>query len=289
MLLLYYLVLMPLSRLPYWVLYRISGFLYLMIYHVVGYRKKVVRMNINNSFPEMSEKERNEVERKFFKHLCDLVVESMKAFTITKKEIEKRVEHRNPEIVEQFFDKGKHVTMVGGHYGNWELYAVSVAMHMSYQPIALFTPLQNKFMNDKIKVSRSKYGLWLLRYQEIRTAIKNSNQQVAVIFAADQCPRLSQHPQWMEFLNQETGVQFGTEKFARDYNTPVIYGVINKVKRGYYEVVYQVICENPAELPVGEITEIHTRLLEEDIKREPAYWLWSHKRWKRKKIDFDNK
>ena len=223
---LYYLIILPFSRLPFWVLYRISGFLYVCVYFIFGYRIKVVRTNIKNSFPEMSEKERLDVERNFFKHFCDLIVESMKAFSISKDEIEKRFVHRNPEIVEKYFRKGQHITMVGGHYGNWELYAVSVALHMSYQPIALFTPLQNKFMNDKVTGSRSKYGLWMKRYQEIKSIMKKGEQQAAVIFAADQCPKLSQQPHWMQFLNQETGVQFGTEKFARDHDAPVVYGVI---------------------------------------------------------------
>lgn len=286
---LYYLILLPFSRLPYWILYRISGFLYICVYYVFGYRKKVVRINIKNSFPEMSENERLIVERRFYKHFCDLVVESMKAFTISKEEIEKRFIHRNPDIVEKYFEKGQHITLVGGHYGNWELYAVSVAMHMSYQPVALFTPLQNKFMNDKIKGSRSKYGLWMKRYLEVKWIMKEDQQKVAVIFGADQCPKLSQQPHWVQFLNQETGVQFGTERFARDYNTPVVYGVIHKVKRGYYEVEYKLVCENPEELPIGAITEIHTKLLENDIKNDPAYWLWSHKRWKRTRKDFENK
>ena len=163
-------------------------------------------------------------------------------------------------------------------------------MHMPYKPVGLYTVLGNKFMNGKIIESRSKYGLWLKTYFEVKKIIVDKNcQRLAVIFAADQCPRYAQKPYWVQFLNQETPVQFGAEKFARDNNTPVVYGVINRLKRGYYEIEYKLICEDPNELPFGEITEMHTQLLEDNINREPAYWLWSHKRWKRPKGEYERR
>lgn len=286
----FYLILNPFSKLPYSILYLISDFLYLLIYYAFKYRKKVVRDNLRNSFPHLIESRIIEIEKAFYKHFCDIIVESIKAFSISKEEIEKRFVHLNPELVEKYFKKGQHITIVGGHYGNWELYAVSVAMHMSFIPIGLYTPLANKFMNTKIMESRSKYGLWLKKYQEVKTLMKDENhERVAVIFGADQCPQYSQQPHWVDFLNQETGVQFGAEKFARDFNTPVLYGVINKLKRGYYVMEYKLICEDPNQLPIGQITEMHTKLLEDNINKEPAYWLWSHKRWKRKRIDFEKR
>lgn len=144
-------------------------------------------------------------------------------------------------------------------------------------------------MNGKILESRSKYGLWMKSYAEVKQMMKEGiDQPITVIFGSDQSPNIKQQPYWTEFLNQETGVQFGTEKFARDYDTPVIYGFIHKLKRGHFEMEYRLVTEKPNELPIGEITEAHTRMLEEDIRKEPAYWLWTHKRWKRKKIDFEN-
>ncbi|MEQ8425574.1 MAG: lysophospholipid acyltransferase family protein [Cyclobacteriaceae bacterium] len=286
--LLYYIVLVPLSRLPSSVLYGISDFLYVVIYRLAGYRKRVVRTNIRNSFPEKSRADQLKIERKFYVHFCDLIVESIKAFSISEEELAVRFVHRNPKIFESYFDQGKTVTLVGGHYCNWELFAVSVALHIAHKPVALFTPLSNKFMNAKITESRSKYGLWMKNYAEIKEMASNGLEKpVTVIFAADQCPRISQQPHWVQFLNQETGVQFGTEKFARDFNTPVIYGVIHKTKRGHYEVEYRLVCENPHEIPLGRITEIHTSFLESDIINEPAFWLWTHKRWKRSRRDFE--
>lgn len=286
---LYYLILMPISLLPSWVLYRISDFMYLVLYRIVGYRTRVVRMNIQNSFPEYTSEQKLSIEREFYRHFCDLVVESIKAFTISKNELQRRFFERNSDLFQKYFDNGQHVTLVGGHSGNWELFAVSVALHLPHQPVALYSALHNEFLNNKILKSRSKFGLWMKSYSEVKEMIKEDNERpLTIIFGSDQSPNIKQQPYWTEFLHQETGVQFGTEKFARDNNTPVIYGFIHKIKRGHYEMEYKLVCEHPNELPLGAITETHTRMLEENIRQEPAYWLWTHKRWKRKKIDFIN-
>lgn len=263
--------------------------MYIILYKGVGYRKKVVRMNIQNSFPEHSKEKQEKIEREFYCHFCDLIVESIKAFTISKVELEERFVQRNPELFQKYFDKGQHVTVVGGHSGNWELFAVSVALHLPHQPVALYSALHNEFINKKILKSRSKFGLWMKSYAEVKQIVKEtSGRPMAIIFGSDQSPNIKQQPYWTEFLNQETGVQFGTEKFSRDNNSPVIYGFIHKPRRGHYEMEYKLVCERPNDLELGVITEKHTKLLEEDIRKEPAYWLWTHKRWKRKKIDFIN-
>ncbi|HEY5690848.1 MAG TPA: lysophospholipid acyltransferase family protein, partial [Cyclobacteriaceae bacterium] len=284
-----YLFLMPISSLPSWILYRISDFMYLVLYRIAGYRKKVVSNNIKNSFPEFSLAQQKLLERQFYKHFCDLVMESIKAFTISKKELQKRFVERNPELFQKYYDNGQHVTLVGGHSGNWELYAISVALNLPHQPVALYAALHSAFLNSKILASRSKFGLWMKSYAEVKEMMrKEIERPIAVIFGSDQSPNIKQQPYWTEFLHQETGVQFGAEKFARDNNTPVIFGFIHKTKRGHYEMEYKLVCEQPNELPLGAITERHTRMLEEDIRKEPSFWLWTHKRWKRKKIDFIN-
>ncbi len=286
--LVYYLVLLPLSRLPFAMLYLLSDFLYVVLYKVIGYRTSVVRSNLLNSFPEFTPAQLLDTERKFYSHMCDLIVESIKAFTITQAQVEKRFVHRNPELFQKYFDAGKHITLVGGHNGNWELFAVSVAMHLPHYPIALYTPLANAFMNEKITHSRSKYGLGMKSYPQVKEIVAKKGQApVAIIFGADQCPRLSQKPYWVDFLNQDTPVQFGTERFACEFDTPVIYGVIHKPARGHYEVEYKLVTEQPSLLPTGRITEMHTAMLESDIRKNPSIWLWTHKRWKRSRADFE--
>lgn len=282
--LLYYLILIPISHLPFWALYLISNFLYIVLYKLVAYRTKVVRQNLSSAFPDKDEIEIKEIEEKFYRHLCDLIVEGIKAFTITQEETEKRMVHRNIEVMNQYKSSKRTAVLVGGHYGNWELYAIGIGLVSTYSPIAIFTPLSNKFLNKKITKSRSKYGLGLLPTSEVRAHIQStSDEQSVIIFAADQSPRKSQKAYWMNFLNQETGIQFGTEKFAKSFNAVVIFGNIYKVKRGHYEVEYEVICENAEETEYGYITQAHTKKLENIIKKQPEYWLWSHKRWKHKR------
>ncbi len=283
---LYYLILKPISLFPGWLLYGISNGLYIVVYRLLGYRKSVVRMNLTNSFPELSKEKRLAIEREFYVHFFDLIVESIKVFSISKSELGRCFVQRNPEIFQKYFDAEQHVTLVGGHSGNWELFAVSVALRLPHQPLALYTSLNNKFMNRMMTQSRSRFGLWMKKYEEAKQIVKNHDRPIAFIFGSDQCPKAFQKPYFTEFLNQETGVQFGTEKFARDNNTPVIYGFIHKLRRGYYEVEYKLVCERPNDLPLGQISEMHTRMLEQDIRNEPAYWLWTHKRWKRKRKDF---
>jgi KDO2-lipid IV(A) lauroyltransferase len=279
--LLYYLVILPISKLPFWMLYRISDFLYLILYKVIGYRTKVVRQNLTNSFPEKSKKEILEVEAKFYGHLCDLVVESLKAFSISLEDAKLRMKDRNIEIVNRYFQQGRQVVLVGGHYGNWELFAITIGATTQHDTVALYTPLKNEFINDKITNSRSKYGLGMLSIKEIKEKLNDINSGLyAIIFGADQSPRKSQRAYWMKFLNQETGVQFGTEKFAKEFNAVVIFANIYKVKRGYYELQYDVITEQPNQEEFGFISKTHTQMLEKVIQSQPEYWLWSHKRWK---------
>lgn len=284
--LLYYLVILPISRLPFWILYLLSDFLYLILYKIIGYRTKVVHTNIRNSFPEKTNEEVKAIESKFYAHLCDLVVESIKAFTISKEEAQRRMKDRNIDLVNQYTQKGKQLVMVGGHYGNWEMFAITIGIDMDAKALALYTPLKNKFFDNKIRNSRSKYGLEMLPIQEIKSKMAEMNDDLhTVIFGADQSPRKNQKAYWMNFLNQETGVQFGTEKFAMEYNAAVVFGNIYKIKRGFYEVQYDLICENAQETEYGFITRTHTKMLEKVIQSQPEYWLWSHKRWKHKRAE----
>ena len=284
--LLYYFVIIPISKLPFKVLYLISNLLYIIMYKVVGYRTKVVYENLKNSFPEKSKEELKTIEAKFYLHLCDLVVESLKAFSITLEEAQLRMADRNVEVVNKYADAGRQIVMVGGHYGNWELFAITIGQSLSNHAIALYTPLKDKFINEKITKSRSKYGLGLLSIKEIKEELARlEDKSHTIIFGSDQSPRKSQRAYWMTFLNQETGVQFGTEKFAKEFNAVVIFANIYRVKRGFYEIEYELLTENPTQEESGWITKTHTKKLEKVIQAEPAYWLWSHKRWKHSRPD----
>jgi len=279
--LLYHLIIKPISLLPFWLIYRISDVVFFILYYFVGYRKKVVYGNIQRSFPEKTPKEIKSIMFKFYRHFCDLILESIKGFSISSAEAQKRMGSINVDIINQFGQEGKNVVLIGGHYGNWELFAVAVGPTINIKPIALFTPLANKFFDQKVKASRSRFGLNLLPSVKVRELMaEKTEEKRMIIFGSDQSPRKGQRAYWMKFLNQETGVQFGAEKFAKEHNCAVVYGHIRRLKRGHFQIEYQAICEDASQTAYGEITQKHTLLLEKEIIKEPAYWLWSHKRWK---------
>ncbi|MEK6782933.1 MAG: lysophospholipid acyltransferase family protein [Bacteroidota bacterium] len=280
----YYGLIIPISLLPFPALYRVSDFLYYVMYYIVGYRKKVVIQNIRNSFPEKTDFEHNEIVKKFYQHFCDLTLESLKVFTISEKEVRSRMVLKSPKIVNTFFDQGKSVIIAGGHYNNWELFAVAIDFQIKHQAIAIYKPFTSKYFDLKVKGTRSKYGLRMISTKIVKETFESErNNLTATIFGTDQSPTYADKCHWMTFLNQDTGVLFGTEKYAKEYNYPVVFCRINKEKRGYYNFEFENVTDQPKQTYHGEITEKVTRLLELDILRQPEYWLWSHKRWKHKR------
>jgi len=286
--LLYYLLLVPISRLPFYILYGISNGLYVIMYRIFGYRKTVVRKNLTNSFPEKSAAEIRTIEKAFYRHLCDLIIESVKNFTISEKVAHERMKIVNPELLKSYFNKGQNVILVGGHYNNWELFALAIAGQIKHTPMALYSPLNNTFWNEKIIASRSKYGLHMLRLDPILQKIKKEKEaQFAVIFGSDQSPRRSQLVHFTNFLSQETAVAYGAERMARELDIPIIAGSNIKVSRGHYKIVFTLVSDDHGKFKKGEITADFTKLLEKDILGAPQYWLWTHRRWKRHVSDHD--
>ncbi len=282
--LLYYLVIIPISLLPFPILYLVSDFLFVVFYYIIGYRKKVILGNIQRSFPNKSDKEHIEICKQFYKHFCDLILESLKTFTISDKEVQKRVVCKNPEGINKYFDQKRSVIIAGGHFNNWEIFAVAVDSQIKHKAVGIYKPLTNKYFDGILRKTRSKYGLYMLSTKNVKQFFEdNKNNLTATVFAIDQSPSNPNKAYWTTFLNQDTAVLFGTEKFAKDYNQVVVYGRINKEKRGYYSYEFNDVAENSQETKHGEITETVTRMLEKDIIENPQYWLWSHKRWKHKR------
>ena len=279
----YSLLILPISLLPYPILYLISDFLFLMMYRLISYRKKVVFTNLKNSFPKKSDQELNIIMAEFYRHLCDIIMESMKGFTISEKQLRKRLVIKNPEFSNYFADKGQSIIFVGGHYNNWEICAQAFSMYSNHECIGIYKPLSNKFINDKIYTSRSKYGLNLVSMKQTKKSFEDSGKPKAIVFGSDQNPSNPNRAHWVNFLHQDTAVLFGVEKYAKEYNWPVVFVSISKVKRGHYQVEYSLITDKPTEQPHGKITEDFTKILEQDIINQPQYWLWSHKRWKHKR------
>ncbi|MBT3571027.1 MAG: lysophospholipid acyltransferase family protein [Flavobacteriales bacterium] len=279
----YYILILPISLLPYPLLYLLSDIIFLIMYRVIGYRKEVVFTNLKNSFPNKSKQELKKIMSDFYRHLCDIIMESVKGFTISEKQLRKRLIIKNPEFSNYFADKGQSIIFVGGHYNNWEICAQAFAMYSNHKCIGIYKPLSNAFINEKIYTSRSKYGMHLISMKQTKKSFEDGDEPKAIVFGSDQNPANPKRAHWMQFLNQDTSVLFGVERYAKEYNWPVVFVSISKVKRGHYEVEYSLITDKPTEHPHGKITEDFTKRLEQDIINQPQYWLWSHKRWKHKR------
>jgi KDO2-lipid IV(A) lauroyltransferase len=281
---LYYGVILPISYLPFPVLYLLSDFAFFMMYRVIVYRKKDVLMNLKNAFPKKSEKEINDIAKKFYQHFCDLVLEGLKGFTISKKQIKKRFKMEGDEIIEELYKQGKDIVFVGGHYNNWEILALGIGMELEHTVVGIYKPLSNKFFDEKMKKSRQRFGLKLAPMKKVKQFMEEDyGNPKGVIFAIDQSPHNKKTAVWGRFLNQETAFFYGAEKYAKDFNLPVVYAVINKVKRGHYVAEAKLLTDKPNEMDYGEIIIKANQFLEEDILKAPEYWLWTHRRWKHKR------
>ncbi len=270
-----------LSYLPWWFMYGLSNVLKFFLFSVAKYREDVIVKNLTDSFPEKTKDEIHAIKRGFQSHFCDIIVESIKMFSISEKELNKRMKTINPEVPDKYFDKGTGIIFVGGHYNNWEIYGVNSSREIKHDTVALYTPLSNKFFDQKMKSSRSRFGMRMVdnRYIGKYLTEEGSNRD-ALIFGADQSPSKPEKSVWIRFLNQPTPVFFGVEKYAKEMGYPVFFGSIQKVKRGHYTIEYTLLTDDPKSMPHQEITYLHSKRLEEDIIRDPRYWLWSHKRWK---------
>lgn len=280
--LLFYLFLKPLSLLPWRLIYGLSDFLYVILYHVAGYRKKVVMENLRNSFPEKEQKDLNQIAKKFYAHLCDLIAESIKMFSVSENAARKRMRCINPEVQKKVFESGKDVIVAGGHYNNWEMCGVAVPFMFSHKIIGIFKPLKNKFFDDLMRKSRGKFGTLMIPMQEVKDYFASGfHEPTAVFFIIDQSPSNPSRGYWTTFLNQDTCFMTGAARFAIQYDLPVLFGRIEKVKRGHYTFRLE---EVPVKgLSVEEIMEELIKRLEQQIIEKPEFWLWTHRRWKHKR------
>ena len=273
------------SILPFWLLYCIADFINFILFTLIGYRKEVIINNLKNSFPEKSELEIQKIQKKFHQFFCDLIVETIKTLTISKKEAAKRCRLKDLTLLNKLYDEKKKVIFVLGHYGNWELGGAAMSSMSNYQLYVVYRPLSNPYFDNLIIKMRTHLGTQLIPMAATfkkMVSLHNSDELSATAFIADQAPT-PENSYWTNFLNQETAVFWGTEVIAKKLNYPVVYITISQLKRGYYEMSAELLCENPADTKKGELSEKHTKRLEQDIKIHPELWLWSHKRWKHTK------
>lgn len=275
------------SFMPLWLLYGLSDLFYCILYHIVRYRRGVVRTNLRNSFPEKDEKEIRTIERRFYHHLCDLFVEMYKTWHISPSAIRRRCVFKHTDILQRYFDEGKGVVGVLGHYCNWEwLTSFTLWMKGNVNFYTLYKPIHDPVLDRMMVRIRSHFGAQPIPKKDVLRRITADCRDKKVFLAAfvgDQTPDSGNLNFWMEFLNQDTPILIGTERIATKFDLPVISLHMRKVKRGYYEVDFMNLCEHPSTLSPGELTRMHTRILEQQIRETPEFWLWSHRRWKHKR------
>jgi KDO2-lipid IV(A) lauroyltransferase len=274
-----------LSLLPLRILYLFSDLVYLILYYVVSYRRKVVSINLKNSFPEKTDEERKTIEKKFYRHLADLIVEILKLTHMSDKEQNKRFTYSNLEVIDKLREEKRDIIAVMGHYNNWE-WPTLLPAYLKYKTIIIFKPLQNKYFNGFFNNQRSKHGIVLTPTSLIiREIIKYKINNIITfsVFISDQIPAKGDIKYWTTFLNQDTAVFTGAGKIAAKYDMAVVFFHVQKIKRGYYNLDIELLHEHTAGLSEEDITETHVRRLEEIIREKPEFWIWSHRRWKHKK------
>lgn len=267
---------------PFKILYFISSCLYPLLYYVIRYRREVVRTNLTNSFPEKSNKEIKDIEKKFYKHFCDQLVEIIKLSNISKEEIQKRLKFINCELIEELSKDNKPVFLYLGHQGNWE-YIISIPtwIDKDIESVQIYHPLSNKVMDKFIYSMRCRFGSkGVPQKQALRTIIALTRAKKRTLFGliSDQRPERNPEHEWMTFLNQDTAIITGAEAMGMKLNAHFLYGSMKCTKRGYYEMTIKPII--PIEGEEFSYSKQYLRMLEEDIIEQPQMWLWTHKRWK---------
>lgn len=270
------------SYLPLGLIYLISHFFYILIYYIFPYRRKVVTQNIDRSFPFLSKSERVKIGKYFYIYLTYLIAEAVKNLTISESKLRKRVVVKNPEIMDNLYNEGRSVLLLSSHFHNWELFITAQNLIFKHQAIGIGMPLSNQFWDQKITERRERFGMKVVNATNYKKVLETEPEQpTATLILGDQSPGKAENCYWTDFLNQKTAFYFGAEILANQTDAAVVYAVLNRLKRGYYEVELRVITMEPKQESYGMISESYIRHLEQDIRSNPYAWLWSHKRWKK--------
>lgn len=269
------------SMLPYKLFYFFSDLVYFLVYRVVGYRKKVVYKNLTLVFPDKSEKEKKSIQKAFYKHMCDMFLETIKTLNISEEELKKRYALPNIELLLDW-EKERSILVLFPHYGNWE-WSIIVNVYLKSKGFAVYQNIGNVYFDRLIKKIR---GIWsttpISQRETVITMARNHQKGIKGVYGivSDQSPQAHLAQYWTEFMSIKVPVYNSPEILARKYNHAVVFAKVTKLKRGYYKAEFIPIAEEGSKTIENEITDKFLRLTEEEILKNPAYYLWTHRRWK---------
>jgi KDO2-lipid IV(A) lauroyltransferase len=273
------------SILPFRIFYWFSDFIYLIVYHIIGYRKKTVKENLALALPHLNDKERLTIEKKSYHHLCDMFLEMIKTMTISSAEMNRRFVVTNIELVKEYENKGKSTVLLASHYASWE-WLLSINQKTKFKGIGVYKKIANKYFDKLIRDIRSKYNAELVETKKaIPLMAENQKNGILSMYglASDQSPKLNRAFHWDKFMGIEVPVHTGAEMLAKKYDLNVLFVKVKKVKRGFYEATFVPITDNPTSIPDFEITNTFLREVEKQILEAPEYYFWTHKRWKHRR------
>lgn len=284
-----FLFLKLLSFLPFSILFILSDIIYFILNRLYAYRKTTIDINLMNAFPHKRSQELWYIRSKYYHYLSDLLVETIKSFSISQQELKHRIQihHESYELLRTQEKKGKHIFIVLGHYGNWEWTSLLAGLKTNLPFYALYAPSKNKTFDALLQKNRARFGAQLIATNQIKTLYTHLQKQPSMVaFLADQTPVDTENAYWTKFMSLNTPFHKGFNTLAIRTDAIVLYASIQKINRGYYEVHLKPITKQASQTTENEIAEKYVRLLETDIQHRPEYWLWSHRRWKRAGINY---
>jgi KDO2-lipid IV(A) lauroyltransferase len=277
------------SFLPMGILFTLADIIYFVFNRLYAYRKTVIDLNLINAFPHKRSEELWFIRSNYYRHLADLIVETIKSISISKKELKNRMQlhHESYALLRKYEKTGKHIFVILGHYGNWEWASLLAGEETRYPSYALYSSPRNKTFEKFLVKNRSRFGCHLIPMNHMKMLLTHLQKEPSfVAFVADQTPVDTENAHWTKFMHLQTPFYKGFDILAQKTDAIVMYLSINKLNRGFYELQFETITENASEEKENSIAEKFVRLLEKDIMNKPEYWLWSHRRWKRAGITY---
>ena len=273
------------SKLPFRLFYWFSDCIYILVYYIIGYRKKIVRNNILIALPDVSEEKRLVIEKKFYHHMCDMFLEMIKTMSISSEEMKERFKITNIELLKEYEQKNKSIILLAAHYASWE-WLLSINESTSFKCYGVYKKVNNKYFDAKVRAIRSKFKSILVTTDNT-IALINDNEKNGIMslygLASDQSPQVHKTFHWQQFMGITVPVHTGAEMLAKRYDLEVVFAKVKKVKRGYYEATFVPIANNPKSIPDYEITDAYLKEVEQQILEAPEFYFWTHKRWKHRK------